>query len=355
MPANIKKGVGTESKKKLLALAAEVDKQSGSREFVLHQKFHAGMTRMFARENAALEAALERDRRFKSVQRGADLLWIQYQENIRAARGNPRQIESAIHTYFYSFRYLLRANEAMHAAAYRRAVDDNRHTLKFLSLAGKADGLVYKKNKHGSGALKPFDSKNDDNTMDPAGNPPITPPSFTFGKPFDDGGQHTAKSLITFVVDANFSAVKGTANINCDGGWAGGSSARAVVGSYLTLPAGYSTLNVTAKVEVTYLARAIGMVGVSYAGSDAIVELLGTDNSVLTEAQLITWALAPVGWTQENEGEDTYFVNATFEIPSSGGEYMIRAGLRGNAWAAGNGYAYSSGNSEVLEIGVEAE
>jgi hypothetical protein len=156
-------------------------------------------------------------------------------------------------------------------------------------------------------------------------------------------------------VDASFSPTNGTAKIRCDGGWAGGSTARAIVGSLFTVPAGYSTLNVIAKVKVTYLARAIGLAGVSYAGSDAIVELLGTDKSVLTEAQLVTWALAPVGWYQENEGEDTYYVNANFEIPNSGGEYMIRAGLRGNAWAAGNGYAFSSGNSEVIEIGVGVE
>jgi hypothetical protein len=126
MPAKLIKGVGSESKKKLLALAAEVDTKSGSKAFALHENFYTSMTTVFAKENAALEAALELDRRYKSVQRGADLLWIQYQENIRSAQGNPRQVVKAIHTYFYAFRYLLRANEAMHATAYRRAVDDNR-------------------------------------------------------------------------------------------------------------------------------------------------------------------------------------------------------------------------------------
>ncbi len=61
-------------------------------------------------------------------------------------------------------------------------------------------------------------------------------------------------------------------------------------------------------------------------------------------------------WYQEATGDDTYFINGEFNTPTGGGEFMIRAGVRGLAWAGGAfGVAQSANTGAVQEICVEVE
>jgi hypothetical protein len=250
----------------------------------------------------------------------------------------------------------MNANESLFARAYRQVIDDARLNEKLLTLLAGGEGFVMKRSNYGTATLRAFHHLDDDDSINPIGRPPATPLASCLEAPFDNGGLHTEDTLLSLTV-AGFNENGGSTFSAVNAAEAGAGAARAAVGSFITVSPGYSKLKVSAQMRCDFEVSAQSIAGVTYASVDTMLELfdIGGDTEI-SAVENVSSVLAPVGWSALNEGVDTVFINATFLIPTSGGEFLVRAGGKAGGWGGGV-LAYARANIRTFrtEICVEAE
>ena len=179
--------------------------------------------------------------------------------------------------------------------------------------------------------------------------------SFCAQPPYDTRATSNNSHLIAGTFEQSASANSGNFRLKGLTLYGGLGTNRAVVGDYVTVPAGYTRLKVRAKIRMNHHLRAIGLLGgVGYAQADLRLELTGTNGSSQSHNHMAGLAVAPLMWVNIVNGDDTYFIEKTFTIPSGGGEYLVRAGgtTMFGSLLIGGSRAEETGNVE--EICIEA-
>jgi len=179
--------------------------------------------------------------------------------------------------------------------------------------------------------------------------------SFCAEPPYDTRATSDNSHLVVIHNSQSASAATGDFGLNGATIFAGLGMNRAVVGDYVTVPAGYTRLKVRAKVRMDYNLMAVGIGGVGYSQADLRLELTGTNNSTQSHNHVAALAVAPVLWHNRvtSDGE-TYFIEKTFTISSGGGEYLVRAGGTTTFGGLLNGGSTARETGNVEEICIEA-
>ena len=350
----IKSGVSREARRELLSLAREADARHIKSARRDADALGRRLNRHFRTEHIAIQALLQRQRGFAALQTEALALKKGLGRKLEAAAKEPKKAQRAVGAYSKALRELMEANESIIERAYRSAIDETRMNEKLLSLLPVTEGFVMKRGKFGSVVMRAFHHEDDDGTLNPTGRAADPPLPAVFTAPYDDGADHKEMSLMAA---ARAFANEETGNLDCHASAfeAGGAAARSLVVSFVELPSGHTVLKVNARIVCDYIVSSLSLAAASFGSTDAIVEVIDTDNTVRTAVTPVDWVLAPVGWSQRHEGDDPYFVDTTFAIPTTGGQFMIRAGVRCNAWAGGlisDGSGTNRGHVDEINVDV---
>jgi hypothetical protein len=159
-----------------------------------------------------------------------------------------------------------------------------------------------------------------------------TQTSFTLEPPFDPNA--TVTELTSVDVGAAFPA-DGSIFVSAFAEVAGYQMNRAQVGAFLTIPSGFSTLTLQARildVDADVWAFALGA---AWASSGLIAEVTSTaDSSVTRRETTINFVVAPLLFYARDEFTGPKIMNAEFPISRQGGEILVTAGLKCDVWAA---------------------
>jgi len=160
--------------------------------------------------------------------------------------------------------------------------------------------------------------------------------SFVIEPPFDKDA-HITEHFSALVGAAIADLDDGTGDVFATAGAAdaGYQMARAQVGAFLTIPSGFSTLTVQARItSIDALVFAFA-VGASWASSGGIAELtaIGT-NDLIRREDGINYVVAPLIFYASDEITGTHVLSAQFPISQDGGDFMLNAGLKCDTWAA---------------------
>jgi hypothetical protein len=157
-------------------------------------------------------------------------------------------------------------------------------------------------------------------------------PPFSF-EDFDSDNQGIAYSDATATPDADDGRAKSKVVVV---GLAGGGSATAKFGEFITVPAGVKRVELIVKAKTSYSGNALGAIGTSAAQASVEVSVDNTGSNVQGQydseykSDLV---LAPIAWYAEMEGGESGDYHFTFNVPNGAREYLI----------AGRAYAYSVG------------
>jgi hypothetical protein len=136
----------------------------------------------------------------------------------------------------------------------------------------------------------------------------------------------------------------------------GAGTNRALVGNFVTLPSGFSKLRVTVKLHESHTLSAGAVLGGAHAAADILIEVTGGSNSqTQSSATNISTVIAPVIFTNTDKGTADHLVSKTFTIPSTGGEFFIRAGMRSDFEAGSIASAFVNVSAQVQEIDVAVQ
>jgi hypothetical protein len=133
----------------------------------------------------------------------------------------------------------------------------------------------------------------------------------------------------------------------------GAGTNRALVGNFVTLPSGFSKVRVTVKLKVTHSLTAGALVGGAHAATDVLIEVTGGNNSQTQSGVTnVSTVVAPLIALGTDKGSADHLVSKTFTIPTTGGEFFIRAGVRSDFEAGAIASASVNVSAQVQEIDV---
>ena len=175
--------------------------------------------------------------------------------------------------------------------------------------------------------------------------------SFAFEPPYDDGATVSEEfSALAGIPGAEPDAISGSVSISAFSVVAGYQMARAQLGAFLTIPSGFGTLRLQARiVDIRADVMAWAIPGGSWASSGPIAEVTDlTSSSTRRVEGSINYVVAPLLFYAKDLFEGATVFNAEFDIPAAGGEILVTAGLKCDVWSA-----LLSGNSAVVDGTVE--
>jgi hypothetical protein len=181
------------------------------------------------------------------------------------------------------------------------------------------------------------------------------PTNICLTAPYSEWSTSNNQNLTAFLFDEMANDNTGEVSLDSLALLAGQGNNRAVVGDYVTIPAGFSRVKVTVKYRMSYYVSSLGIYGgVGTSSANLRMELTGLNNQSSIRETTIGSSTSAVMWMNFNELEnEPYTMQETFNINSSGGQFLIRAGISSNCLAVvGGGSAYMDGNVE--EICIEA-
>jgi len=163
--------------------------------------------------------------------------------------------------------------------------------------------------------------------------------SFVIQAPFDPDAtvRETFTALMGVSVgNASADPNSGFVDTNAGGGEAGYQMQRGQLGAFLTLPSGFTTLKLQARITgVDAFVFALAM-GASWASCGGIAEVTSTANSTTIRRETsIRSVIAPLLFFASDEFEGLHIINAEFPISNQGGEVLVNAGLKCDIWNAG--------------------
>ena len=180
--------------------------------------------------------------------------------------------------------------------------------------------------------------------------------SFSLTSPFDPDAavteQFTALVGVGFGADATPDS--GRVFVSAGAPIAGFQMARAQLGGFVTLPSGFSTLKMQAKLTGVHANVTAFAIGASWASSGGIAEVTSlSSNAVQRRETSINFVVAPVIFFAHDLFEGPHVINAEFDISDQGEEILINAGLKADVWGAGVGGGVTTAGAEVSKITFE--
>ncbi len=186
--------------------------------------------------------------------------------------------------------------------------------------------------------------------------PPLRAPqtAFVLQAPFDPTAAVTEFfSALAELAGANVSANIGDVDTQCAAAIAGYQMARAQLGGFLTIPAGFTKLKLQARI-INVRAEALAFaVGASWASTGGIAEVTALDNNGVTRRETsINYVVAPVIFYAHDLFQGPHVINAEFPISRNGGEILVTAGLKSDSWAAAFAGALASAGGTVSKMTI---
>lgn len=184
---------------------------------------------------------------------------------------------------------------------------------------------------------------------------PAAPSDFTLSAPYPVYGTRTSLAGIS-IMDADATADSSNGKLYAFAqGIHGGSGvgATASVGHYIKVPAGYSKVEITVVMRVRYNLLAIAGIGAAGGWCDAILEVEGSNGTVVRKVRNLGVVVAPVIFYAETTGDEEIVISKKFNVSSQGGDFQVKASASSNAYAALLGGANAHNNSQVREIRVK--
>ena len=130
--------------------------------------------------------------------------------------------------------------------------------------------------------------------------------------------------------------------------------ARAQHGAFLTIPAGFSTIKLRARITNVSATVTASAIGASWASSGGIAEVTSLANNAVTRRETsINYVVAPVIFYVSDEFEGPHTIKAKFDISNAGDEILVTAGLKADCWAVAAGGAFASTIDHLAKITVE--
>lgn len=358
MPSVIKAGVKAESRKKLIALwqaNAAKEAERASREAA------ALGTRLEAAQGKAREAflrALDGNRGTRTIRKELEAI----DKAVRALGKQPARTAAqrrALEKELMKLRGAADAIEKTHRAAlldaFEKSVRADTYRGAMLKAARKPGRLEMKEGRFGGMRLNWIPQQLDYIDWEALTNPQT---SFAFEPPYDDDATVSEEfSALAGFAEADPEADSGDIFVTAFSVIAGYQMARAQLGAFLTIPSGFETLRLQARiVDIRADVTAFAIVGGSWASSGPIAEVTDfTSNSTKRVEGSINYVVAPLLFYTQDIFEGPTIFNAEIEIPDEGGEILVTAGLKCDVWAAlpAGTYAIVSGNVEKITVELE--
>ncbi len=133
-----------------------------------------------------------------------------------------------------------------------------------------------------------------------------------------------------------------------------GSQAYAAMQCSVTVPSGYTRLRVTARAKLQWVYIAIQGGLPTGAAAEMYVDLAGLPTGPAHWGESMMNVLTPVpAWHMLADDREDYVINAVFNIPDTGGEYLIRSGTHVGVWSAVAAFNIAGANGTIDHITVE--
>jgi hypothetical protein len=239
--------------------------------------------------------------------------------------------------------------------AFKNAVSAETYRSAMLKAAKKPGRLEMKERRFGGMWLNWDSSRLDLIDWDTLTHPER---SFTFEPAYDDDATVTEEfRALVGETNTDADATTGEVELKALCFAAGYQMSRVQLGAFLTIPSGFEALRLQARiVDIRAHVIAFAMIGGSWASSGPIAEVTDfASNSTKRVEGSINYVLAPLLFYADDLFEGPTVFNAEFEIPDEGGEILVTAGLKGDAWAALISSTGSFVNGTVEKITVELE
>jgi len=286
-----------------------------------------------ANERAAVNGALAKDPRYKA--------FIEQAQKISAASGTSEAKAQQL-------RALAKGNQAIFADALRVA------KINHSALQGKLRAVV-----PGITLTQDFAVRKGLIRRGPltglVGTSPTTKefvlkPPFSFEE-FDSDNQGIAASDAH--ANPNADDGKATSRVSVIG-VAGGGSADAKFGEFVSVPAGVKRVEFNVTAKTSYNGQALAVLGLSDAFAFVTIEVSNEAAKQFKFDDQYDSAIAIIGWYAEMEGGGSREHKFSFDVPAQGGEYLVFGQASMNAIGAGTpGYAQSYARVEIDKIAVK--
>jgi len=348
MTSIITKDVNASSQKKLLEIAAEHAKRQRSAE-----------EQAALAQGARIEAAQKRFREvfWKEIDKDPDGSKIQADAHAAAralkALASEKPDKNTRTKGIKSIRDALDETEKKYRklinAAAKSAISDDAYLAAMLEAIKRKPAKMKKKGHGGfSFFFKP------DFDLSHLRFPAQT--SFVLEPPFEQDADVIEETNLLIGIDSfpSADADSGAVFADCGSADAGYHMARAQLGGFLTIPAGFTTLMLQARIVDVNASVWAFAVGASWASVGGIAEVTSTaNNSTNRHETSIAYVVAPVIFYAEDDFAGAHVINAEFPISSNGGDILVTAGLKCDTWAAGIGAAVSTNLGTVSKISVK--
>jgi hypothetical protein len=330
----ISRNVSKESRLKLDRAADRAAAEDDASQTKLLRSYVDRVQRELQSERAALEAQLKKQPEYSAYKKALDALVKKSPGKSLSAREAQEQAKalSALHGKY----------AAMYRSAYKAAKIDDARVLSVLTKHAPARAKL---KKLSDGVYVLHHHYQDEK--------PAPKTAFCFKQPYDTAATSKTSDGVVLINTASATASNGRFDL---AGWAhfgGLGRNRGVVGSYFQVPAGFTRVKVTAKVQVNHRFYTMSMPGIGSAGGDVAIELTGTQTQRQTKS--LGTVISPLLWYASNEGNEEHLVTRTFTIPANGGDYLVRAGARTTFACVGNAFGEAFVNGDVYEICVQLQ
>lgn len=131
-----------------------------------------------------------------------------------------------------------------------------------------------------------------------------------------------------------------------------GGSARAFVGGDITIPAGFSSMRVSATIDTQFWGFALAIVGAAGAGGDALLEIGMPGSTAKVTSKNLGTVVAPVIFWNTYTRNATDVLSATVSVPSAGGSARVLAGVGAQSWAVLIGAVKAQSFGHVRRIDI---
>jgi hypothetical protein len=181
--------------------------------------------------------------------------------------------------------------------------------------------------------------------------------SFVIEAPFDPDA--TVRETFTALIgvstgDAFADPGSGSVDISTGAADAGYQMQRAQLGAFLTLPSGFTTLKLQARITHVDASVFVLALGASWASCGGIAEVTSTaDSTTIRRETSINSVIAPLLFYATDDFQGTHIINAEFPISNQGGEVLVNAGLKCDTWSAGVAAASVTAGGTVSKLTVQ--
>jgi hypothetical protein len=341
MPYRVKRGVSEAARTRLLEAAARSRTKTLRAVAAREDPFLAALARAAKPYGAALEKRLRKDAEYARYQKEV----AAYRKEVKAImadakRASPRYLERLRKARAQWIRRSA-AYEAMMREAWRESIQRARYRADLVAVFPQPEPIAMIEGSFGTFVI----------TQAAGEEPPPGP--FVLTPPYDDGTSVSAAAFLGLHMDTSFDPAAGAVSAEAGAAEAGAAFAASRVGSFITIPPGCSRLSITAKARIRSELSATSGAAASYAEMGGHT-YFRTDNDEGYFGTRLEVVAAPLFFHDARDADNTYTFSNEYEIPTTGGEYLVGGGVEAYAAAVGVvGVASASVTGTVKELTVE--